>query len=111
MYSTESVSHGKNSCLNHMNGSWVSGVYPSGGTQLKRNEAWRRLWVIKFTTSPSQKTGIEIPISARIIKRGSKIVPLRTAAATPKRMLKMIQMIAAPKTSDKVTGAALVISG
>ena len=111
MYSTESVSHGKNSCLNHMNGSCVSGVYPRGGTQLNRKESWRRLWVTRFTTSPSQKTGTEIPIRARIIRNGSKIVPRRTAAATPVRMLKTIQITAAPKTSESVTGVALTTSG
>src|SRR5262249_30259323 len=59
----------------------------------------------------SQKTGIEIPINARIMRSGSRIVPRKTAAAVPARIAKTTQISAAPITSESVTGVALVISG
>jgi hypothetical protein len=90
---------------NHCHGFCVSGTYPSGGTQ-EKTESWRRSWVMRLATSPSQKTGIEMPISEMIISSGSKIVPRRTAAATPMTMAPTIQRIAAPRTSENVTGAA-----
>ena len=62
-------------------------------------------------TSPSQKTGIEMPIRPRIMSNGSTNVPRMTAAASPIAMATTTQMIAAPKTSDSVTGAASVICG
>ena len=64
-----------------------------------------------MTTSPSQKTGIEIPISARIISSGSQNVPRETAAARPKAIENTIQITAAPVTSESVTGVALTIAG
>ena len=70
-----------------------------------------RLWVIRFATSPSQNTGIEIPINAKIMMIGSSTDPRETAASTPRRMLKKTQMMAAPKTSENVTGAACQICG
>src|SRR5712691_6698582 len=111
MYRTDSVSHGMIRPLNHSTGSWVNGVYPSGGTQLKRNVSWRRLWVTRLTTSPSQKTGMEIPIRAMIISSGSNTVPLSTAAATPMLIATTTQITAAPNTSDNVAGVAAAISG
>jgi len=43
----------------------------------------------------SQNTGIEIPIRAKIMSNGSKIVPFRITASTPVRMLNTTQMTAA----------------
>ena len=62
-------------------------------------------------TSPSQNTGMEIPIRAKIMSNGSQIVPFRMTASSPVRMLPTTQMIAAPKTKENVTGAAEVIAG
>ena len=73
--------------------------------------SWYRLWVIRFAISPSQNTGIEIPISARIISNGSKMLPFSTAAASPMMIDTTTQMIAAPNTSESVTGVAATISG
>ena len=70
-----------------------------------------RSWVIRFTTSPSQKTGIEIPINARIMSNGSKSVPLKITARRPMAMLKKTHRSAAPSTSENVTGAAFMIAG
>ena len=66
---------------------------------------------MRFATSPSQNTGIEIPISATIISSGSQIDPFSTTASTPVRMLSRIQITAAPITSENVTGVAAVIAG
>jgi hypothetical protein len=66
---------------------------------------------MRFATSPSQNTGIEMPMSARIIRSGSQIDPFHTTASRPVRMLITTQMIAAPITSENVTGAAAVIAG
>ena len=66
---------------------------------------------MRLTTSPSQKTGIEMPISPRIMSKGSTNVPRMTAAARPMAMATTTQMIAAPKTSENVTGAASTICG
>ena len=52
-----------------------------------------------------------MPISARIMSNGSKIVPFRITARSPVAMLNTIQMTAAPNTSEKVTGAADAIAG
>src|SRR5438045_7257790 len=108
MKSTDRVSHGSSSDLNQPHGDWVSGVYPSGGTHEKTNEWWKRLWLSRLTTSPSQKTGIEIPISPMIITNASIGVPRNTAAISPIAMLTSTQITAAPSTSDSVTGAAWV---
>ena len=62
-------------------------------------------------TSPSQKTGIEMPINARIMSKGSKIVPLKITARSPVTIAPTTQMTAAPITSENVTGAAEVIAG
>ena len=45
--------------------------------------SWRRLWVIRLMTSPSQKTGIEMPISPRTISTGRRTCPRMTAATAP----------------------------
>ncbi len=70
-----------------------------------------RSCVIRLATSPSQKTGIEMPIKARIMSNGSTIVPLKITASRPMTMLKKTQRIAAPITSENVTGAAAAIAG
>ena len=75
------------------------------------NELWNSCCVMRLITSPSQKTGIEIPISARIMSNGSNTVPLSTAAATPIRIAITTQMTAPPSTSESVAGAAETISG
>ena len=89
----------------------MSGVYPSGGTQLNRNVSCRLPCVIRLATSPSQNTGAETPISASTISSGSKTVPLSRAAATPMAIAITTQISAAPKTSDRVAGVAAAISG
>src|SRR3954449_10481367 len=66
---------------------------------------------MRLATSPSQNTGIEMPMSARIIRSGSKIVPLNTTASRPVAIASTTQMIAAPITSENVTGAAAAIAG
>ena len=67
--------------------------------------------MIRLAISPSQNTGIEMPISASTISIGSKTVPRSTAAATPIRIDITTQITAAPSTSDSVTGVAATISG
>ena len=111
MYRIDSVIHGMIRPLNHSTGLCVSGVYPSGGTQLNRNVLCRPPWVIRLATSPTQNTGMETPISARIISSGSNSVPRSRAAATPMAIAITTQITAAPKTSDSVAGAAAAISG
>ena len=86
-------------------------MYPSGGTQWKKIVSCQRLWVIRFASSPTQNTGIEIPIRARIIRMGSIRVPLNTAAAIPIASAMITQITAAPNTSDSVAGVACTISG
>src|SRR3954463_547075 len=66
---------------------------------------------MRFAPSPSQNTGIEIPMSARIISSGSQIDPFSTTAASPVAIASTTQMIAAPMTSENVIGAAAVIAG
>ena len=65
----------------------------------------------RLTTSPSQNTGIEIPISPTTMIRVSSGVPRKTAAARPMTMLTTTQISAAPSTSESVTGAASTICG
>jgi len=60
---------------------------------------------------PTQKTGAEMPIKARIISTGSSQVPRSSAAATPMTMATTTQITAAPNTSDSVAGAAAASSG
>ena len=48
-------------------------------------------------TSPSQNTGIEIPMSARIMSNGSKMLPFSTAAATPMMIATTTQMHGRPE--------------
>ena len=67
--------------------------------------------MIRFTTSPSQKTGIEMPISARIMSNGSTNVPLNVTISRPIAIDPITQSTAAPNTSEKVTGAAARIAG
>ena len=67
--------------------------------------------MIRLTTSPSQKTGIEMPISARIMSNGSTNVPLKVTISSPIAIAPITQSTAAPKTSENVTGAAAVIAG
>ena len=98
-------------CRNHCHGSTVNGTYPSGGTHLKKMVSCSRSCVIRFRTSPSQKTGIEIPISARIINNGSTKLPLKVTANMPIATAPITQRMAAPKTSENVTGAADRIAG
>src|SRR4249919_3743366 len=74
-------------------------------------ELWNWCWVSRFRTSPSQKTGIEIPIRAMIMSNGSHSVPFSTAAPTPIRTASTTQITAAPKTSESVAGIAATISG
>src|SRR3954447_2522840 len=110
MYRIESVSHGNSNDLNQPHGDCVNGTYPSGGTH-ENTLPWRRLCVIRFTTSPSQNTGMEIPISPMIITVVSIAVPLNTPASRPMTMEAITQITVAPKTSDRVTGAAWVTWG
>src|SRR4051794_34539910 len=110
MYRIESVSHGNRSALNQPHGECVNGTYPSGGTHEKTLPC-RRLCVIRFTTSPSQNTGIEMPIRPTIITVVSIAVPLNTPASIPIAIDTITQITAAPNTSDNVTGAACVTCG
>ena len=73
--------------------------------------SWKRLWLARLTISPSQKTGIEIPISPRIITPASTGVPRYTAAMRPIATLKISQITDAPSTRERVTGIASVICG
>ncbi len=111
MYRSDSVIHGITSPLNHSAGSWVNGVYPSGGTQLNRNVPCRVPWLIMLAIWPTQKTGAETPTRATTISSGSKTVPRSRAAAIPTAIASTTQSTAAPKTSDRVAGAAAAISG
>ena len=97
--------------MNQPTGDSVKDTYPSGGTQEKRNVSCRRLWVSMFTTSPSQKTGIEIPISPITITATSSVVPRKTAAISPSPMANVIQRTEAPSTRLNVTGAASTTCG
>ena len=73
--------------------------------------SWKRLWLKRLTTSPTQNTGIEMPISPRTIRPASTGVPRKTAARRPMPMLNTTQITAAPSTSESVTGAAWVTCG
>ena len=53
---------------------------------------------------PSQNTGIEMPISAKIVITRSDNLPAVTAETTPTRIPKKSQMIAAPMESENVAG-------
>jgi hypothetical protein len=74
MYRIDSVIHGMTSPLNHSAGFWVSGVYPSGGTQLNKNVSCSPLRD-QVGDLPTQNTGAETPISASTISSGSNTVP------------------------------------
>src|ERR1700683_140269 len=111
MYRNDSVIQGMTRPLNHSTGLVANDVYPSGGTQLNRNVPCRLLWEIRLATVPAQNGGVENPISAMIISSGSKTVPRSRAAATPMAIASITQITAAPKTSDRVAGAAAPISG
>src|SRR5436309_15780869 len=111
MYRIDSVIQGMTSPLTHSSGLCVNGVYPSGGTQLNRNVLCRPPWVIMLATWPTQNTGADTPISASTISSGSNSVPRSRAAATTMVIASTTQMIAAPKTSDRVAGGAAAISG
>ena len=52
-----------------------------------------------------------MPISPMIMSNGSTNVPRMTAAASPMAIANTTQMIAAPNTSESVTGAASAICG
>ena len=69
------------------------------------------LLVNRFTTSPSQNTGIEIPISPASIRPRSITVPRKAAASVPAATDITTQITAAPPTSDSVTGAAAATAG
>src|SRR5258707_2201302 len=97
--------------LNHRTGLWVNDVYPSAGAQLNRGVLCRPPWESRFATWPTQNTGAEMPMSARIISSGSSSVPRNFAAATPMAIATTTQIAAAPNTSDRVAGAAAPISG
>ena len=62
-------------------------------------------------TSPSQKTGMEIPTSPSIIRPRSISVPRVAAASVPMPTEARIQITAAPSTRESVTGAAPITSG
>src|SRR5262249_407120 len=111
MYRIDSVIHGITNPLNHSAGSWVNGVYPSGGTQLNKKVSCRALWVIMLAIWPTQKTGAEMPIRATTISSGAKTGPRSWAAAIPTAIASTTQRTAAPKTSDRVAGVAAAISG
>src|SRR5947209_11025120 len=111
MYRIDSVIQGMTRPANHSGGLCVNGVYAIGGTQLNRNVLCRPPWVIMLATWPTQNTGADTPISASTISSGSNSVPRSRAAATPMAIAITTQIIAAPKTSDKVAGVAAAISG
>ena len=58
---------------------------------------------------PSQKTGMEMPISARIVITVSDQRPAVTAEMTPTRMPKPSQMMPAPMQSENVAGMPALI--
>ena len=64
-----------------------------------------------MTISPSQKTGIEIPIRPSTITPVSTGEPRQTAATSPIPTLNRIQITEAPRMSESVTGIAAVICG
>ncbi len=66
---------------------------------------------MRLATSPTQNTGIEMPIRPRIISTRSMRVPRQTPATTPIRIDSVTQTTAAPNTSDSVTGTACRIDG
>ena len=66
----------------------------------------------RLTTSPSQNTGIEMPIRASDHQERIRDRPAEDGCGEPDAECeKTTQMTAAPKTSESVTGAALMISG
>src|SRR6185437_4283414 len=111
MYRIDSVIQGSTRPSNQRTGLEVSGVYPSGGTQLNRMVLCSPPWETRLATCPSQNTGVDTPISATIISSGSSSDPRSTAAATPMAIETTTQMSAAPSTSESVAGAAAKISG
>ena len=58
---------------------------------------------------PSQNTGIEMPISARIVINRSDSRPAVTAEITPTRTPKNSQMMPAPIASENVAGMPCLI--
>src|ERR1700757_2777852 len=111
MYRIDSVIQGSTRPSNQCTGFEVSGVYPSGGTQLNRTVLCKLPWDTRLAICPSQNTGVDTPISAMIISSGSSSEPRSTAAATPMAIETTTQMRAAPITSESVAGAAAKISG
>ena len=55
---------------------------PSGGTQAN-SVSWRRLWVSRLTTSPSQNTGTETPTRPSPVTTQSAPRPRQAAAISP----------------------------
>ena len=66
---------------------------------------------MRFITSPSQKTGMEMPMRPRTISSLSSKVPRVAAAARPMSRPKTTQSTAAPITSDSVTGTVSSTAG
>ncbi len=60
--------------------------------------------------SPSQNTGIEIPIRARTVMTRSDHRPAFTAETTPTTIPKKSQMIPAPMQRENVAGIPFLIS-
>ena len=89
----------------------MNGTYPGGGSHENRNVSWQRLCVNQFTTSPSQKTGIEMPISPTIITTASSVLPRYTAATSPSPIAKVTHRTDAPSTRLNVIGAASTTCG
>ncbi len=60
-------------------------------------------------TMPSQKTGIEMPISASTVMTRSDSLPAVTADTTPTTIPKKSQMMPAPIASENVAGIPCLI--
>src|SRR5215211_2787104 len=100
MKSTERQNQGRIKWKAQSTGSFVSATYsPSGNNGCAGFSArkYRR-------TRPSQKTGIETPIRAKVVINRSDHLPALTAEKTPTRIPKKSQMIPAPMQSENVAG-------
>ncbi len=105
MKSTASVNQGRSRWTNHCTGFEVSATYsPSGKIVVGCPSA-----KTKRSSSPSQNTGIEMPINARSVINRSDHLPAVTAEMIPTTIPQNSQMIPAPIESENVAGSPCLI--
>src|SRR3954452_3605022 len=100
-----STNQGSNKWVNHCHGLVVNGTYSPSG---KNVNGWFCAKMYRMI-SPSQNTGMEMPISASTVMTRSDNRPAVTAEMTPTTTPKKSQMIPAPMQSENVAGMPLLI--